>query len=322
MQLDLNLLTALHALLEENSVTGAADRLRLSVPAVSRTLGRIRRLTGDDILVRTGHTMTPTPYAVGIRDRVGEVLQQARSVLTPSRDLEPATLERTFTLQCHDALATALAPPLLTALATRAPGVTVRLLAEATGDSDDLRHGHVDLQLGATLPDRPEFRSATLGHDRLVIARRRHTPKIKTLPTYAARPHIVLSRRGRLTDPVDDHLATHGLHRHVRAAVATAATALHIVATGDAVVTVPEASCRPLTDAFGLSVDEFPAPLPHPPIISVWHQRYDTDPAHAWLRAQVRAAVTAALPARGETHSLPAAVPARRGSASRSGPST
>jgi DNA-binding transcriptional LysR family regulator len=61
MQLDLNLLTVLDALLEEGSVTGAADRLRLSPPAISRTLGRIRRLTGDDILVRTGRTMTPRP---------------------------------------------------------------------------------------------------------------------------------------------------------------------------------------------------------------------------------------------------------------------
>ncbi len=67
MQLDLNLLTVLDALLEEGSVMGAAERLRLSSPAVSRTLGRLRTVTGDDILVRTVHTMTPTPYAVAIR---------------------------------------------------------------------------------------------------------------------------------------------------------------------------------------------------------------------------------------------------------------
>ncbi|MBL7255549.1 LysR family transcriptional regulator [Paractinoplanes lichenicola] len=298
MQLDLNLLTALHALLEENSVTGAAERLRLSVPAVSRTLGRIRRLTGDDILVRSGHTMTPTPYAVGIRDRVGEVLLQAQSVLAPSREFDPATLERTFTLQCHDALATALAPPLLSALAEQAPGVSLRLLAEATGDSDDLRHGRVDLQIGATLPDLPEFRSDTIGHDRLVLVRRRATPKIKTLPAYAARPHILLSRRGRLADPVDDVLAAAGLSRRVVAAVGTSATALHIVARGETVLTVPEASCRPLIAAFDVAVDELPMPLPAPPVVAVWHQRYDTDPAHTWFRTQVRDAVTSVLPAR------------------------
>ncbi|WP_408630230.1 helix-turn-helix domain-containing protein [Amycolatopsis mongoliensis] len=58
MQVDLNLLTALDALLEENSVQAAADRLHLTPPAMSRTLARIRATTGDDILVRTGRTMT------------------------------------------------------------------------------------------------------------------------------------------------------------------------------------------------------------------------------------------------------------------------
>ncbi|RSS88859.1 LysR family transcriptional regulator, partial [Streptomyces sp. WAC05950] len=64
MQLDLNLLTALDALLEEGSVAGAAARLHVTAPAMSRSLGRIRHTTGDQILVRTGRTMTPTPYAI------------------------------------------------------------------------------------------------------------------------------------------------------------------------------------------------------------------------------------------------------------------
>ncbi|MBU2663609.1 LysR family transcriptional regulator [Actinoplanes bogorensis] len=296
MQLDLNLLTALHALLEEGSVTGAAERLRLSVPAVSRTLGRIRRLTGDDILVRTGRTMTPTPYALAVRDRIGDILSQAEALLAPSRDLDLATLDRTFTLRGHDALATALGPRLLTSIAEQAPAVRLRLLAEAAGDSDDLRHGRVDLEIGATAPQLPEFRSEIVGHDHLVVVRRREPGAAGLdLTAYAESPHVLLSRRGRLTDPIDDHLATHGLTRQVIAAVATSATALHIVSRTRAVLTVPEAACRPLIEAFGLSVEELPIPLPRPPVISVWHQRYDTDAAHAWLRAEVRAAAAAIL---------------------------
>jgi DNA-binding transcriptional LysR family regulator len=63
VQLDLNLLIALDALLDERSVGAAADRLHFSQPAMSRTLGRIRRATGDEILVRSGRSMLPTPYA-------------------------------------------------------------------------------------------------------------------------------------------------------------------------------------------------------------------------------------------------------------------
>src|SRR3954453_8011838 len=113
MHLDLNLLTALDALLEETSVTAAASRLHLSAPAMSRALGRIRKTTGDQILVRTGRTMTKTPYALAVRDQGRELVRQAESVLAPERELDLATLDRVFTLQCHDAITTSIGPALL-----------------------------------------------------------------------------------------------------------------------------------------------------------------------------------------------------------------
>jgi DNA-binding transcriptional LysR family regulator len=290
MQLDLNLLTVLDALLEEGSVAGAGERLRLSSPAISRSLGRIRRLTGDDILVRTGRTMTPTPYAMAVREQVSDLVRQARDVLAPSRELDLAGLDRTFTLQCHDALTTALAPPLLSTIAATAPEVRLRFLAEPAFDTDDLRHGRIDLAIGATAPDLPEFRSETLGHDRLVaILRHDHAYAGRLdLAAYAAQPHILVSRRGRLTDPVDDVLSTHGLHRRVLASVGTAASAMLIVSRSDAVLTAPEATWQPLLNTFNLRTDPLPITVPSPPMISSWHQRYETDPAHAWLRTQVR----------------------------------
>src|ERR1700689_83586 len=150
MKVDLNLLGALDALLEEGSVSGAADRLHLSAPAMSRTLTRIRHATGDQILVRTGRTMTPTPYALRVRERVHGLVIEAQSVLTPERELALDTLARTFTLQAHDAIASALGPELLAAVRAQAPGVKLRFLSEGVVDTLDLRHGIVDLELGAS----------------------------------------------------------------------------------------------------------------------------------------------------------------------------
>lgn len=299
MQLDLNLLTVLDALLTEGSVMGAANRLHLSSPAVSRSLGRIRKLTGDDILVRTGRTMTPTPYALAIREQVSKLLQQANAVLAPIRELDLATLERTFTLQCHDALTTALAPPLLASIAERAPGVRLRFLTEAAVDTDDLRHGRVDLEIGAASPELPEFRTETLGYDRFVVVLRRDHPYAGRLDleAYAAQPHLLVSRRGRLSDPVDELLASHGLRRHVVAAVGTTASALHVASRSDAVLTAPEVICRSLIAAFGLTTEPLPElpELPPVPVVCNWHQRYDTDAGHAWLRDQTREALRTIL---------------------------
>lgn len=294
MQLDLNLLTVLDALLEEGSVMGAADRLHLSSPAVSRTLGRLRAVTGDDILVRTGHSMIPTPYALAVREDVHRLVRQAHELLSPARELNLAELDRTFTIQCHDVLATSLGPVLVGRIQEQAPGVRLRVLAEHSADTDDLRQGRVDLQLGGDRPSLPEFRSETLGHDPLVVAMRPAHPCADGLDlhSYAAQPHVLVSRRGRLTAPIDDVLAAEGLRRRVIAAVATLAMALRIAGRSDVLVTSTENLSRPLIQAFGLITRPLPVESPPVTINCNWHQRYDSDPAHAWLRDQVRASLS------------------------------
>lgn len=291
MQLDLNLLTALDALLEEGSVAGAAERLHLSQPAMSRTLGRIRRVTGDQILVRTGRTMTPTPYALAVRAEVHALVQRTQAVLAPERDLDLGTLERTFTLRCHDAITTGIGPGLLAAVQVQAPGVGLRFLAEADTDTDDLRYGRVEIEIGSAEPVLPEIHSETIGHGRLVAAVRQGHPFAHgklTVERYARGHHVIVSRRGRLRDPIDDALEASGLRRRVVAAAPTSAAALHFVHQSDVVVAVPEDICQPMVSAFNLRTLPIPLDLLSVPVIQAWHRRYDNDKAHTWLRTQVR----------------------------------
>jgi DNA-binding transcriptional LysR family regulator len=293
MHLDLNLLTALDALLEEGSVAGAAERLHVTPPAMSRTLGRIRRATGDQILVRTGRSMTATPHAVALHARVHELVHQAQVLLSPDRSVDLATLERTFTLRWHDALTVAYAPALLTAVRAQAPGVRLRFLPEASSDTHELRRGEVDLEAGAGVPQLPEVRHELVGEGRLVVAVRADHPLTTgelTTERYAAAEHVTVSRRGRLVDPIDDVLAEAGLRREVVAASPTVAAALQLVRLSDLVVTLPDVTN--LVD-FGLVALPLPLAVPAIPIRLAWHQRYDGDPGHAWLRDQARAVLGA-----------------------------
>ncbi|MET8136235.1 LysR family transcriptional regulator [Streptomyces sp. NPDC005251] len=295
MQLDLNLLAALDALLEEGSVTGAAERLHVTAPAMSRSLGRIRRTTGDQILVRTGRTMTPTPYAIAVREQVHDLLQQVRSVLAPSRELDLTTLERTFTLRWHDSLVALGGPALLAEVRRQAPGVRLRFIAESSIDTPELRRGEVDLEANANRPAQAEIRADQVAETRQVIVMRRGHPlaraKAVTAARYAEAEHITISRRGRFDNALDEALARLGLTRRVVATAPTEGAGLEFVRESDLLVTAPESTTHSAAADLGLVLLPLPFELPSARVYLSWHQRYDTDPAHVWLRDLARTAL-------------------------------
>ncbi|MEV0032183.1 LysR family transcriptional regulator [Nocardia sp. NPDC050793] len=287
MQLDLNLLTALDALLEEGSVAGAAARLHVTSPAMSRSLGRIRKATGDQILVRTGRSMLPTTRALAMRAEVHALVQQAHRLLSAEQELDLAALDRVFTVRWHDALTAACGTALTTAVHHQAPGVRLRLFAEPRTDGPELRRGEIDLESSSRQPTLPDIRHRLVGRDRLVVAVRPGHPLTETpmsLERYAAAEHLTVSRRGSLRDPIDEALTERGLDRRVVAAGPTAAFALQLALGSDLVVTLPDAVTRAARDQLGLTTLAPPLPLPDVPLYLLWHQRYDDDRAHIWLR--------------------------------------
>lgn len=291
VHIDLNLLRALDVLLEEGSVGAAADRLHLSQPAMSRTLARIRRATGDEIMVRSGRAMVPTPYADSIREEVHALVHRAQSMLHPVSATDLRTVERTYTLQCNDALAEVLAPRLARILVREAPRLRLRFLAEPASTSDDLRRGHVDLRVTSDPAESAEMHSATLAHDRLVAAVRAGHPDLGAVASpegFAGLGHVIVSRRGRLRDRIDEVLEAGGLRRHVVLTAPTVAIAMQVVAGSDLVVSVPGGLLTARMAAHGLTARPLPVDVPAVPIRLTWHRRHAHDAAHRWLRDHVR----------------------------------
>ncbi|MGP9020008.1 LysR family transcriptional regulator [Streptomyces sp. BR1] len=290
--LDLNLLLALDVLLDEESVTGAAARLHLSAPAMSRTLGRIRKALGDPVLVRAGRGLVPTPYAVGLRPRVKAVVEQARAVLAAGPVVEPGALTRTFTVQANEAVLASFAARLVTAVSRQAPGVTLTFVSESLEDAPALRDGRLDLEIGVPGRADPEVLSERLGETRLLGAVRAGHPLLAhkriTARAFAAAGHIGVSRKGRVRGPVDELLAELGLRRRVSAVVPTHTAALFLCAETDLVCLTPAGTAEHRPAALGLRTFEVPLELPPVRIEMAWHPRNDADPAHGWLRERVR----------------------------------
>ncbi|WP_410669057.1 LysR family transcriptional regulator [Amycolatopsis sp. cmx-4-68] len=292
-QLDLNLLRVFDALLRDGSVTAAAERLHLSIPATSRALGRLRRAMGDPILVRAGRGMAPTPFALRTAPRVRSLLEEAASLV--NADFSVEGLERTFTIRINDGVAATLATAAVEATAAAAPGVTLRFVAEGTESTEALRDGSVDLDIGAGEVTAPDIRTAVLYRERLVGVVRADSPlgrgRRPTLAQLCRHPHVSASRRGRARGPLDDALAAAGLRRHVAAVVPTSAVAMLLVASSPYVGLVPERLAVQHGPGLGLRRFPVPADLPEIEVRLCWHARLDADPAQRWLRDTIRAAL-------------------------------
>jgi DNA-binding transcriptional LysR family regulator len=293
MQLDLNLLVALDALLEEGSVGGAARRLHLSEPAASRALGRIRAAIGDPILVRSGRQMVLTPRAESIRTEVHALVQRAHAVFTPPGPPDLRRLSRTFSILGEDTAIT-LGPSLLGLVRTQAPYVSLRFLGETpSADGTELRDGVADLDVGVIENAPAEIRVESLFTDTMAAVVRAGHPLCEgrlTIERFAAAAHLSASRRGHLSGPVDEVLDAYGLYRRVALAVPTFAAALLVVRRSDLVGLMPRAMGRAAVEAMGLVALDPPMDLPRVELRMAWHQRYDEDGAHRWLRECVRQA--------------------------------
>ncbi|MFI0263178.1 LysR family transcriptional regulator [Streptomyces sp. NPDC017056] len=295
---DAHLAVALDALLAEQSVTRAAERLHTSPAAMSRTLARLRRILQDPLLVRAGQTMVPTPRAQALRDEAASVVRRLGALLSPGAGVDPANLRTTFTLQAADLVGAALAPGLLELARQEAPGVSLRFRAEELEAGPALRDGRIDLEIGAIDHVDPETRIDELATLRMVAAVRPGHPlaeKPLTPARLAAAEHVGVSRRGRFAGPLDTALAEHGLSRRVTVVLPSHLAAMTLAARSDVVCLIPTAPAgaapSPFTDAavaLGLRLLDIPLPLPPVTIGMAWHPRHAADGAHHWLRDAVR----------------------------------
>lgn len=286
---DLNLLVTLDVLLAEGNVARAARRLRLSPSAMSRSLARLRATTGDPLLVRAGRGLVPTPRAIELRERVGQIVQDGQSVLRPAERLDLARLARTFTLRTSEGFVENFGPALVARATAEAPGVRLRFVQKPDKESAPLREGSVDLETGVVeATTGPELRARALFHDRLVgVVRAKHAlaKGFMTAARYAGARHVNVSRRGAERGEVDEPLEALGLTRQVDAIVDGFAAAVALARGSDLVATVPERHTGLLRA--GMHTFALPVETPTFTVSLLWHPRLHADAAHRWMRGIV-----------------------------------
>jgi len=288
-RIDLNLLVVLDALLCEQHVTRAAERLHLSQPAVSHALARLRDLLGDPLLVRAGSTLVPTARALELVAPLAEALSQVQSLLAPNA-FDPTTARRTFRVAMSDYGAAIILPGLIRTLRREAPGIDLQIShASREGMLEGVLNGDIDLAAGV-FPEMPnELRSTLLFEERYVcLLDRRSLPAkgVLDLPTYLSRPHVLLEMRGSGTPEIERALTSLRERRRVAIRLPHWNVAPQLISGTDLILTVSSRSVREI-DQQELIV--LPPPFEIAPFTFVlaWHKRRGGDQALNWLKRRI-----------------------------------
>ena len=286
---NLNLLVALDALLATKSVSEAARRVRVTKSAMSHSLAALRDLFHDQLLVRVGGRMALTPHAEALVEPLARALGGITQVLDGPPGFDPAKAKRRFVIAAPDFFVTLILPRILAALSSEAPGIELTIVPSARrGNAWFLESSEFDLALGAVVEDAPGIRRAPLCTETFACAVRKDHPDVGeslTLEEYTRLEHLVISL-GDDEGPtwIDEALAKKGRSRHVAVRVRYFMAAPLIVARSDLVVTAPAMLVDYFAKLVPLRVLPPPIALPSYPEEAYWHERYDRDPAHRWLR--------------------------------------
>jgi DNA-binding transcriptional LysR family regulator len=302
LTLDLNLLRVFDAVMTEQNLTRAANRLAMTQPAVSNALRRLRDSLGDELLIRTAHGVKPTPRAENLWPAVRQALSGLEEAIAPEQNFDIADAHNTFRLAMADATAALWLPALVRSIEREAPKLTIRMVPLTTREPRPmLLRGDIDLAVGffpgvtAQLAGGQGASVSPIRHEQLYSGRyvcvmRKDHPLAQqelTVDNYCDSNHLLVSFSGRAHGLVDEALAKIGRERRILLTVNQFFTAGRVVATSDLMTVLPRHLIASTGITGALITKELPFDLPNVHVDMLWHERDTRSPAHKWLRAHL-----------------------------------
>ena len=291
---DLNLLLAFKLLVEERSVSRAAEKMFVSQPAMSHVLCKLRRQLDDPILVKTSAGMIPTARARALLEPIRTVLKEVAHIIRTPEEFSPATSQKRFVIATSDYVEFTLLMPLIKSFNKRAANIEIHVrhqiskLAEIEIEEDNI---DIVILFDSVINIPSNICRRKLFDDRIVcIVRQDHhdfTGNIMSFEQFISSRHMLISPRGTETGLIDDYLAVRGLTRKVSLIVPNFLSAPWIVANTDLVLSLPLRIAEQFVRLAPLRILPLPIDLPIYDLIMVWHPRQEKEPAHQWLRREI-----------------------------------
>lgn len=295
-KVDLNLLKVFDLLMEERSVTRAAQRICRTQSAVSHSLNKLRDIFGDELFVNQAGAMSPTSLARELGPVISLALADLQSVVDRHIDFKPAESTRQFKVGVTDYTGALYLPALLKSFSEQAPQARLRIIPVLVYDAAELfgKHELDCLLIGNPLIKGTHLVETVLTRHEMMCATWKHNEAIAhfTLERYLALDHLQISPDGDEKGVSDRALADMGLTRRVVAVIPHYMVAPKVL-KGTNLVAAFADGMVPLLDASSeICVLRPPFPMPDVNLSLVYPRSKQTDAGHIWLRSCIRQVVS------------------------------
>ncbi|MBP2166815.1 DNA-binding transcriptional LysR family regulator [Erwinia toletana] len=286
--LDLNLLYAFSILMEELNVSRAAERMFIGQPGLSSALRRLREALGDELFIRVGRKLQPTPRALAIAPDIARALATIERTVQPPDAFDPASWQGEFRVGLCDNLEMAFFGVLTARVRELAPHARVVAVAATKRDSVQLlEEGAYDFSVAVHGEPASWHIRQPLFEQHLKCLYDPQRLKL-TLPLsideYASQPHVIVSSAGNDARDVDIFLQHAGIKREVVASVSRYSAVGPVLQAVPAIATVPETVAHCMAQLYGLSVSSPPLDFPAEPISMLYRKVDDVKGSAAWFR--------------------------------------
>ncbi|MBC7002971.1 LysR family transcriptional regulator [Photobacterium sp. BZF1] len=293
---DMNLLVCLYVLLQERSVSRAADKLYLSQSAVSKQLTKLRQVFDDPLFERESKGLLPTPKALSLEAKLQQILLQVDQLSDPDR-FEPESSTRSFNIDLIETAYSTIYPRFLPEALAEAPNITINSRDWNENSIQRLQRREVDFGIGIfewdsrakthveTIPESLSY--VELMRDASSCVMRKGHPALDeewSLETFLKYRHIQVVTGGVNTWLLHEVLADKRLKLDNAVNMSDIASAVRMCEKSDLLTTYPYECVREFVDKAEIVVKRLPLDLEPGGQFLLWNKQFDSDPSHKWLR--------------------------------------
>ncbi|CAM3788255.1 LysR family transcriptional regulator [Parendozoicomonas haliclonae] len=283
----LHLLRTFQVLIEECHVTNAAERLHITQSGVSRQLTQLRELFHDQLLIREGNKLLPTPRAIQLKFKIDCLLNDFENLIEPEL-FDHKSWEDKFVFSSSDHIAQFFMPELVKKLSIEAPMLDIIYRLWSQTEISKLIERDIHL-VSTMLPDIPSGLCGTLiGEDLPVcVMSKSHPLALKqkiSCREYCSYSHVSVTGGGDKDSFVDISLSAHGLKRRIQFSVPFFTSALETVSQSEMLLTIPMHIAHGMREKYPITYSPLPIHVPNHKYWLIWHPKYDTSPSHRWFR--------------------------------------